>query len=115
MLQKTVKDMALKISQPERYTDQQQHTIKDVVDKVNDEASVQSKSDQSIPGVIDTSDTPLTDSLELSTAQALIASLTSSLPEAERNRYIPRNKQAPGGPGQGSDRDGLAGRIRGGD
>ena len=95
MLQKTVKDMVLKISQLERYTDQQQHTLNNVVDKVNDEASVHSKSDQSIPGVIDTSGTPSTKSSELSTTQALIASLTASLAGAERNRYIPCNKVDP--------------------
>ena len=64
-----------------------------MVDKVNDDASIRSKSDQSIPGVIDTSGTPSTNSSELSTAQALIASLTASLADAEGNRYIPRNKQ----------------------
>ena len=58
MLQKTVKDMALKISQLEQYTDQQQLTINDVVDKVNNEASICSKSDPSIPGLIDTSGIP---------------------------------------------------------
>ena len=88
--------MVLKISQLEQYTDQQQHTINDVVGKVNDEASIRNKSDQSIPGVIDTSGTPsASDSLELSTEQALITSLTSSLVEAERNQHIPHNKRGP--------------------
>ena len=87
MLQKQYNDMALKVSQLERYTDQQQNTINDVVDKVNDDAS---RSDRSIPGVIKTKGTPSTsDSSELSTAQALIISLTASLVDAEKNRYIP--------------------------
>ena len=78
--------MALKISQLKWYTNQE-HTINDVVDKVNDEASIRSKSDWSFPEMIDTSGTPSApDLLELSTVQALIASLTSSLAEAERNQ-----------------------------
>ena len=46
MLQKQYNDMALKVSQLERFTDQQNTTLNDVVDKVNDEAS---RSDRSIP------------------------------------------------------------------
>ena len=89
MLQKIVKDMVLEISQLKQYADQQQHTINDVVDKINDEASIRSKNDRSIPGMIDMSSTPsASDSSELSIAQALIKSLTSSLAEAERNCYI---------------------------
>ena len=89
--------MALKINKLERYKDQQQHTINNVVDKVNNEPSVHSMSDWFIPGVIDTSGTPSTVSLELSTAQAMVASLLSNLEEADVNCYIPRNKQAPSG------------------
>ena len=101
MLQKTVNNMALKISQLERYTDQQQHTINDVVDKVNDDTSIFSKSDCSIPGMIDTSGTPsASDSSKLSIAQALIATLTANLVEANRNCHIPRNKR---GAGRGGD------------
>ena len=113
MLQKTVQDMALKISQLERYTHQQQHTINNVVDKVNNEVSICSKSNHSIPGMIDTSGTPSASaSSKLLTAQALIASLTSSLVEAEKNRYILRNKRRPG---QGGDQPGPASRGRGGE
>ena len=116
MLQNTVKDMALKISQLERYTNRQQVVINDVIDKVQDDDSVRSRSDRFIPGVIKTNGTPsTTNSSELSTAQALIASLTASLADAERNRYIPTHRRQPGGPGQGNDRDGPAGRGRGGD
>ena len=108
MLQNTVKDMTLKISQLERYTDQQQNTINDVVDKVNDEAN---RSNRSIPGVIETNGTLLTiDFSELSTAQALIASLTTSLADAERKRYIPPHKRKQGGPGPDGNHPGLAGR-----
>ena len=111
MLQKQYNDMVLKVSQLERYTDQQQTTINDVVDKVNDEAS---RSDRSIPGVIETKGTPSTsDSFELSTAQALIVSLTASLVEAEKNHYIPqRDRPGPGGRVDGRGRG--RGRGRGG-
>ena len=86
MLYKTVKDMALKISQLEQYTDQQQHTINDMVDKVNDKASI---SDRSISGIIDTIGTPsISDSSALSTAQPLIVSLTASLVDTEKNPYV---------------------------
>ena len=61
------------------------------------------------------SGTPSTDSLELSTTQALTASLTTSLADAERNRYIPRNKRPSSWPGRGGDRAGPAGRSRKGD
>ena len=110
MLQQEVKDMALKISQLKRYTDQQQGTINDVVDKVNDDPSIRSRGDRSIPGMIETSDSPsTTDSSKLSTAQALIASLTSSLAEAERNCYRRRQRQGPGR-GRGGDRASTGGR-----
>ena len=80
--------MALKITQLERYADDQNKTLDDIIDKVNDEAS---RSDRSIPGVIDTSGTSsLSDSSALSTAQALIVSLTARVAEAESRRYIPR-------------------------
>ena len=82
MQQKKLQDMALKITQLERFADNQNKTLSDVIDKVNDEAS---RSDRSIPGVIDTSGTPSTsDSSALSTAQALIVSLTASLADAEK-------------------------------
>ena len=76
-------NMALQISRLERYTDQQQSAINNVIDKVQDK---QSKGNRSIPRMIETTSTPSTaDSSELSTAQALIESLTLRLDEAERN------------------------------
>ena len=78
MLQETVNKMALKIGELERYTDRQQNMVNELVDEVNDDPSICSRSDQSIPGMIETSGTPsIADSSELSTAQVLIASLTS--------------------------------------
>ena len=89
--------------------------INDVIDKVQEDPNICSRGDRSIPGMIETSGTPSTaDSSELSTAQALIASLTSSLAKAKRNQYVPRRWQP--GPGWGSDRAGPAGRSgRGGE
>ena len=60
--------------------------------------------------MIETTKTPSTaNSSELSTAQALIASLTSRLDDTERNWYVPNRQQQPG-PGRGGDRNGPAGR-----
>ena len=88
MLQKQYNDMALKVSQFKRFTDQQNTIINDVVDKVNDEAS---RSNRSIPGMINTAGTPSTsNSSALFTAQALIVSLTASLADAEKRQYVPR-------------------------
>ena len=101
--------MALKIGQLERYTDRQQEAINDVVDKVQDNTSVRSRSDKSIPGVINTNGTSTTDSSELSTAQALIVLLTASLADAERNRHVPQRDQS-GGPGRGGGHPSPAGR-----
>ena len=112
MLQKQYNNMALKVSQLEQFTDQQNTIINDVVDKVNDEAS---RSDRCIPRMINTVGTPSTsNSSALSTAQALIVSLTASLVDAEKNRYVlhrDRDQPGPGcgvdgqgrGPGQGQD------------
>ena len=87
MLQKQYNDIALKVSQLERYTDQQQTPINDVVDKVNDEAS---RSNRSISRVNKTKGTQSpSDSSELYTAQALIVSLTASLVDAEKNPLHP--------------------------
>ena len=62
--------------------------------------------------MIDTSGSgPSTDSSELSTAQALIASLTSNLADTKKNRYRPRNKQG----GRGGDRAGGGRDGRGDD
>ena len=82
MLQKQYNDMALKVGQLERSTDQLQGGLNNHIDKVQDDASVRSRSDRSIPGVIDT-DKSTSNSSDLSTAQALIASLTASLVNAE--------------------------------
>ena len=104
MVQKQFSDVALKITQLEPFTNQQHTTFSDVIDRVNDEAS---RSDRSIPGVIDTLGTPsMSNSSALSTAQALIVSLTASLADAESRRYVPcRNQRGPGrfvdGRGQG--------------
>ena len=88
MLQETVNKMALKIMELEEYTDRQQSTVNELIDQVNGVASVRSRSDRSIPGMIGTSDSgPSTDSSELSNAQALLASLQTSLVDAEKNRY----------------------------
>ena len=106
--------MALKISQLERYTNRQQEAINDVIDKVQDNTSVCSRSDKSTPGVIDINGTSTTDSSELSTAQVLIASLTVSLADAERNRHVPRRDRP--GLGRGGGHSGLAGRgVKGGE
>ena len=73
--------MALKIVQLKQFTDDQNKTLSDVIDKVNDEAS---RSDKSIPGVINRSGTPSTfGSSALSTAQALILSLTVRVADIE--------------------------------
>ena len=65
MVQKQFNDMALKITQLERFTDDQKKNLSDVINKVNDKAS---RSDRSIPGVINTSGTPSTsNSSELAT------------------------------------------------
>ena len=111
MQQKQLQDMALKITQLERYADDQNKTLSDVIDKVNEEAS---RGDRSIPGMIETS-TPSSssESSALSAAQALVASLQAKLTDAESRRYDPnRNRQGPGR-GRGGDRDG-GGPGRGG-
>ena len=88
--------MALKITQLKRFTEKQNNTHYKVIDKVNDEAS---RGDRSIPGIINTVGTPSTsNSSALSTAQALIVSLTASLADAESRQYVPRRDQR--GPGR---------------
>ena len=87
--------MALEISELKQYTDRQQSTVNELVDQVDNIASESSQSNQSIPGRINTSDSgPSTDSLELSTAQALISSLKTSLADAEKNRFQPRGRDS---------------------
>ena len=78
--------MALNITQLERFTDQQNTTLSNVIDKVNDEAS---RNDRSIPRMIDTAGTPSTsDLLALPTAQVLIVLLTASLADAEKRQHV---------------------------
>ena len=76
---------------------------------------MRSRSDRSISGVIKTNGTSTTDSSQLSTTQALSASLTASLAESEKNRYFPPHRRQPGGSGHGNNRTGQPGRGRGGD
>ena len=111
MQQKQLQEMALKITQLERFMDDQNKTLSDVIDKVNDEAS---RGDRSIPGMIDTSTSSSTSkSSALSTAQALVVSLQARLTEAESRKYDPNhNRQGPGR-GRGGDRNG-GGPGRGG-
>ena len=87
MQQKQLQEMTLKITQLERYADDQNKTLSNMIDKVNDEAS---RSNRSIPGMIDTS-TPssLSESSALTTAQALIALLQARLTDAESRQYDP--------------------------
>ena len=97
MLQKQYSDMALKVNQLERFTNQLQGGVNNLIDKVQDDTSVQSRSKRSIPGVIDT-DKSTSDSSDLSTVQSLILSLTASLVDAEKNQYIPqRDQRGPSG------------------
>ena len=108
MQQKQLQDMALKITQVERYADDQNKTLSDVINKVNDKAS---RSDRSIPGVIDTSRPPSpSKSSALSTAQALIASLTARVADTESRRYNPNRDWQQQQPGSG-----VNGRDQGGD
>ena len=91
MQQKKIQDIALKITKLERFTDDQNKTLSDMIDKVYDEAS---RSDRSIPGVIDTSGTPSSsESSALYTAQTLIVSLTAKIADAENRQYILSHNQ----------------------
>ena len=111
MMQSKLDDMALQIMRLEKYTDDQQSAINNVIDKVQDD---QSRGDRSIPGLIETSTTPsVADSAELSQAQALIASLTSRLTVAEQQRHDPHRQRRQPGRGRGGDR--ANGGGRGGD
>ena len=73
ILQEQLSKMANRMGELERYTDNQQSKVNELVDQVN-ESSSRSFRDRSIPGMIDTSESGGSAS-ELSTAQALIASL----------------------------------------
>ena len=113
-MQKKMGEFALQLMRLEKYTDDQQSAINNIIDVQQN----QSRSNRSIPGLIETTTTPsLADTTELTTAQALIASLTSRLTVAERERYDPNRQQnrQPGGPGRGGDQNDPAVRGRGGD
>ena len=107
VMQSTLNDYALQIMRLEKYTDDQQVALNGLIDR-----EAQSRSG-SIPGVIETStSTPsLGEATEMTTAQALIASLRSELSVAQQQRYDP-NRRQPGGPGRGDNRT-AAGRGRG--
>ena len=96
----------------DKYTDDQQSALNGLIDREG-----HNRSDRSIPGLIEMSTTPsLGDTTELTTAQALIASLTSRLSVAEHQQYNPnRTRRQPVGPGRGGDQNDPAGRDRGGD
>ena len=109
VMQSTLNDYALQIMRLEKYTDDQQVALNGLIDRES-----QSRSG-SIPGVIETStSTPsLGEATEMTTAQALIASLRSELSVAQQQRYDPnRQQRQPGGPGRGDNRT-AAGRGRG--
>ena len=114
MLQSKLNDYALQIMRLEKYTDDQQVALNGLIDR-----EAQSRSgEQSIPGVIETttSSPSLGEATEMTTAQALIASLRSELSVAQRQRYDPnRQQRQPGGPGRAGDRNDPGGRGRGGD
>ena len=107
MMQSKMNDYALQIHRLEKYTDDQQVALNGLIDR-----EAQSRGDRSIPGLIETTTTPsLGDTTELTSAQALIASLQSQLSVAQQNRYDPkRQRQQPGGDGgdrstKGGDRE----------
>ena len=85
----------------EKYTDDQQVAPNGLIDR---EAQSRS-SERPISGVIETTTTPsLGDATELTSAQALIASLTSQLSVAQQQRYDPnRQQRRPVVPGRGGD------------
>ena len=107
VMQSTLNDYALQIMRLEKYTDDQQVALNGLIDR-----EAQSRSG-SIPGVIETSTSSpsLGEATEMTTAQALIASLRSELSVAQQQRYDP-NRRQPGGPGRGDNRT-AAGRGRG--
>ena len=91
-------DYVLQIMRLKKYTDDQQVALNGLIDRESQSRS----GERSIPGVIKTTTTPsLGDTTELSSAQALIASLTSQLSVAQRQRYDPNRNRQPGGPGPG--------------
>ena len=110
MLQSKLNDYVLQIKCLEKYTDEQQVAINGLIDR-----ETQSRSERSIPGLIETTTTPsLGNTMELSTVQALIVSLTSQLSVAQQQHYDPNWQRQPGGPGRGGNRT-TPGRGRGGD
>ena len=108
-MQSQMKDFALQLMRLDKYTDDQQSALNGLIDREG-----QSRSDRSIPGLIETSTTPLLgDTTELTTAQALIASFSSQLSVAQKQRYDPNRQRQPG-PGRDGNRT-DPGRGRGGD
>ena len=65
IMEKKMNDMALQLMRLEKYTDDQQSAINNVIDVQQNP----SRSDRSIPGLIETTTTPsLADTTELTTA-----------------------------------------------
>ena len=94
----------------ERYSNSQHSKVNELVNQVN-EASSRSRSDQPIPGMIDTSDSG-SSSMDLSTANALIASLRANLLEANKIQQPRRPRERDDGQkgGRYGGRDGGRGR-----
>ena len=103
--------MANQMGELEQYTNSQQSKVNELVNQVN-KSSSQSRSNQSIPEMINTSENGASSS-ELSTAQALIASLQTSLTEAQRTRPPPRGRFGGRDGGRYGDRGGDGGRGHG--
>ena len=99
--------MANRMGELERHTISQQSKVNEPVNQGN-ESSSPSRSDRSIQGMIDTSESGESSS-ELSTAQALIRSLQASITEAQRTRSPPQGQFG----GRHGWRGGDGGRGRG--
>ena len=110
VMQNKMENYALQIMQLQKYTDDQQVALNSLIDR-----EAQSRSG-SIPGVIETTTSPssIGDTTEMTTAQALIASLRSELSVAQRQRYDPNRNRGGPGPGRGGDNTDQ-GRGRGGE
>ena len=104
MQQKQLQKMAMKITQLERYANDQNKTLSSVILNVNDNAS---RSNRSIPGMINTLTlSPPSKSSGLSTAQALITSLQARVADKESRQYDSNRNQ------QGPSRDGGTGKNK---
>ena len=112
VMQNKMDNYALQLMRLEKYTDDQQVALNGLIDR-----EAQSRSgERSIPGVIETTTTSpsLGDAMEMTSAQALIASLRSELSVAQRQRYDPNRNRGGPGPGRGGNST-DPGRGRGGD